>query len=55
MCLHIHAGVTDPGGKLREFVTDNDIRTLNIAGQRASGEPEVAEFVKEVLGLVCPE
>jgi hypothetical protein len=41
--------VTDPGKRLREFVADNEIRTLNVAAPRASGEPEVGEFVRKVL------
>jgi hypothetical protein len=40
---------------LREFVSDNEIKTLNVAGPRASKEPEVGEFVKGVLGLAWPE
>jgi hypothetical protein len=34
---------------LRDFVGDNEILTLNVAGTRESKEPGVAEFVKEVL------
>ena len=48
-CLHIHPGVKDPGKKLRDFVADNEIKTLNVAGPRASKEPGVANFVREVL------
>jgi len=40
---------------LREFVSGNEIKALNVAGPRASKEPEVGEFVKEVLGLAWPE
>ena len=36
---------------LREFVSDHELKTLDVAGPRASKEPEVAAFVKEVLGL----
>jgi len=43
------AGMTDPGKKLREFVADDDIRTLNVAGPRASKEPEVGDFVRGIL------
>jgi hypothetical protein len=38
----------DCGQKLRDFVSDNEIQTLNVAVPRASNEPEVGEFVKEV-------
>ena len=48
-CLHIHQGGKDPGKKLRDFVADNEIKTLNVAGPRASKEPGVANFVREVL------
>jgi hypothetical protein len=54
-CLHIHFGVKDAGKRLLEFVKDNEIKTLNVAGPRASKEPEVGEFVKEVLRLAWPE
>ena len=48
-CLHIHCGVKDASKRLLEFVKDNEIKTLNVAGPRASKEPGVANFVREVL------
>jgi hypothetical protein len=48
-CLHIHPGVKDAGKKLRDFVLENEITTLNVAGQRASKEPGIADFVREIL------
>jgi hypothetical protein len=48
-CLHIHSGVKDAGKRLREFVSENEIKTLNVAGPRASKEPGVANFVREIL------
>ena len=36
--------------RLVEFVRGNAIRVLNVAGPRASGEPAVGEFVRQVLG-----
>jgi hypothetical protein len=38
----------------REFVSANEIKTLNLARLRASKEPELGGFVKEVLGLAWP-
>jgi hypothetical protein len=50
-CLHLsgkshnnHAAVL-----LIHFTKDNNIKTLNIAGPRASNDPQIGEFVKEVL------
>ena len=37
------------GLELLRFIRDNHIKTLNVAGPRASEEPEVAAFVREVL------
>jgi hypothetical protein len=38
------------GQALGDFVSDNEILTLNVAGSRASKETWCAEFVREVLG-----
>ena len=58
-CLHLsrsgdHA---DAGERLRRFVREHGIRVLNVAGPRASNEPEVGDFVKETLtaAFVTPE
>ena len=51
-CLHIHSGQADAAQSLRDFVADNELVTLNVAGPRASKKPEVGEFVKKVL-IVC--
>jgi hypothetical protein len=48
-CLYIHPGVKEAGKKLGDFVADNEIQTLNVAGPRASKEPGVAKFVREIL------
>jgi hypothetical protein len=37
------------GEKLRRFIADNGIKVLNVAGPRASQEPKVYGFVREVL------
>jgi hypothetical protein len=44
----------DAAQALRDFVADNEIATLNVAGPRASKEPELGEFVKEVLEAAFP-
>ena len=48
--IHISRAVTpNPTDALLEFVRSNGIRVLNVAGPRASKEPEVAAFTKTVL------
>ncbi len=49
--LHLwrDGGLSSPEQALRRFIRDNDIRVLNVAGPRASKEPEVAAFVTQVL------
>jgi hypothetical protein len=48
-CLYLHPGQEDADQALRDFVADNEIATLNVAGSRASKEPQVGKFVREVL------
>jgi Circularly permutated YpsA SLOG family len=50
--LHISRKLTasDAAEHVLHFLREHKIRTLNIAGPRASEEPEVYGFVKEVLG-----
>jgi hypothetical protein len=47
--LHLHSHEPDPGKKLADFVSMHQIRVLNVAGPRVSGEPTVGEFVTKVL------
>ena len=47
--LHLHPEMKNPGQLLRQFVKDNKIEILNMAGPRASTEPNVYDFVKCVL------
>jgi hypothetical protein len=47
-------GQEDAAQALRDFVADNEIATLNVAGPRASKEPQVGKFVKEVLEEAFP-
>ena len=53
-CLKLHPVIKDSGQKLRDFVSDNEIQTLNVAGPRASNEPGIREFVLEVLEVAFP-
>jgi hypothetical protein len=50
-CLHISKSVVPHTGakRLKDFVLRNHIRVLNVAGPRASNEPNVAQFVHETL------
>jgi hypothetical protein len=55
-CLHLSAKSCpdDPAALLIRFVADNGIRVLNVAGPRASNEPEVGAFVSEILDRTWP-
>lgn len=54
--LHLSrdSGQALPELELRCFVQTHDIKVLNVAGPRASKEPEVASFVKQVLERAWP-
>ena len=48
--LHLSAVVRDhAASKLKRWLQENNIRVFNVAGPRASKEPEVAEFVIATL------
>jgi hypothetical protein len=48
--LHLSAVFKDTAAqKLKKWMLQNNIRVLNVAGPRASKEPEVGEFVYQVL------
>jgi hypothetical protein len=52
--LHLSREVLTPeiaATKLREFLGEHAVRTLNVAGPRASQEPEIAKFVADVFEL----
>ncbi len=53
--IHLHAGEPHAGGRLAEFVTRHGIKTLNVAGPRASGEPTIGQFVMKVLDDAFPK
>jgi hypothetical protein len=42
--LHIHAGERDAARNLEKFLEDSTIETLNVAGSRASKEPNIYQF-----------
>ncbi len=49
-CLHLsRAKSTNPADEIGRFVDEYFVEALNVAGPRASGEPNIAEFVIEVL------
>lgn len=54
--LHLSkvSGVPVAAVALRRFIGEHDIKVLNVAGPRASKEPEVGAFVKAVLDRAWP-
>ncbi len=49
-CLHLsQVKSANPVDELNRFVDEYFVEALNVAGPRASGEPNVAEFVTTVL------
>lgn len=50
-CLHVRPGADDPQA-IRAFLERHRIRTLNVAGPRASTEPQIYDYVTEVLERV---
>ena len=53
--IHISrdGGPASPAQALLRFIQDNKIKVLNVAGPRASKEPEVAAFMKTTLQGLC--
>ena len=54
-CLHLSADRLQPpaaAAKLRAFILDHDVSRLNVAGPRASEEPETAKYARRVLQSV---
>ena len=47
--LHLHHGGNSPEVALVKLIQEHRIKILNVAGPRASKEPEVGAFVKRVL------
>jgi len=54
-CLHLRARDQAAAERLKAFVEEHGVKVLNVAGPRASKEPEVGQFVMalldEVLGV----
>ncbi len=50
-CLHLSGAQSqlENAGNLRKFIREHKIRTLNVAGPRNSGEPEVGVMVAAIL------
>lgn len=47
--LHLHSGLKQPARLLADFIREHRIKTLNVAGPRASTEPTVGSFVQATL------
>jgi hypothetical protein len=53
--LHLSAASKENAAwELTKWLEQNNIRALNVAGPRASKEPRVAEFLKEILDKAWP-
>lgn len=55
--IHVHAalGIEEAATRIRAFVHQYSVKVLNIAGPRASAEPDVGTFVTSVLDAAfCP-
>ena len=54
--LHLFRDCSAPPAEaiLRRFIQDHELEVLNVAGPRASKEPEVGAFVREVLSKTWP-
>ena len=54
-CLHISEAqpVSTNAEGLQLFLKEHDIGMMNVAGPRASNEPEVCAFVTTILDAAC--
>ena len=54
-CLHLSAvqSTTVNIENIRNFMMEHNVQTLNVAGPRISGEPEVAVMVATILDGAC--
>ncbi len=48
-CVHLHHGMHDVPAQLLRFIDGHHIETLNVAGTRASQDPDIYNFVKQIL------
>jgi hypothetical protein len=53
--LHLHAATSEPARRLAAFLRQHRVKTLNVAGSRASQEPAVGSFVAQTLDLTLRE
>jgi hypothetical protein len=51
--LHIHQKTKMPGLMLVSLITNNRAKRLNVAGSTASEEPNIGNFVHQVLDQAC--
>ena len=49
LMVPLNSDPVDAADKLRTWITEHDVRTLNVAGNRASQAPGIAAFVATVL------
>jgi hypothetical protein len=53
--LHLSATFKEhAASELKQWMRENNIRVLNVAGPRASKEPKVATFVSSILDQALP-
>jgi hypothetical protein len=52
--LHLTPATPEPAHRLRKFVSTHGMRVLNVAGPRATEEPRVADFVRQMLEEAFP-
>jgi hypothetical protein len=54
--IHVHRGLSgdEPEQRVMHFLREHNIETLNVAGSRASKEPDVYKFVKRTLENSLP-
>lgn len=47
--IHLHNGISDRESSLLKFLVQHHIRVLNVAGSRASKEPDIYDLVQQTL------
>jgi hypothetical protein len=52
--LKLHPATPEASKRLVEFCSRHRVKTLNVAGPRASQEPAIAEFVSQILDEAFP-
>jgi Circularly permutated YpsA SLOG family len=54
-CLPVYPGASFEPAHVATWITENRIRTLNVAGNRESDEPGIGERVERLLGAVLQQ